>query len=67
MSVALPPPALWSEVPALEPPFGAESYFTNPEDRSSVILVVGSILLALMILFYSVRMYTKLFVIRKLA
>ena len=67
MSVALPPLALWSETPALEPPPGVESNFTDPEDRGSIILIVGSTLLALMILLYSVRMYTKFFVIGKLS
>ncbi len=65
-AVQLPPPALWSLVPSLEPPSGVQPNFVNPEDRGDVLLVVGSVLLALMIIFYSVRMYTKLFLIRKL-
>lgn len=65
-AVLLPPPALWSLVPGLEPPLGVQPNFINPEGRGYVILVVGSVLLTLMIIFYTVRMYTKLFLIRKL-
>ena len=65
MSAVLPPPALWSLIPAAEPPLGVQSNLTNPEDRGYIILVMGFVLLALMLFFYSIRMYTKLFVVRK--
>lgn len=52
-------------VPATIPPPGVTPDFENPESRGSVHIITGAVLLALMILFYAIRIYAKVFVIKR--
>lgn len=54
-----------STLPALELPPGIQPNFVNPENRGFVFVSVGTILFSLMALFYLVRIYTKILIIRK--
>ena len=56
---------LFANVPALKPPPGVTSNFENPLSQGPVLVVVGSILNALMIVFVLARAYTKIYIIRK--
>lgn len=66
-SISLPKfdPSTLKFIPALEPPPGVTPNFTNPENRNALVIVVGSILMGIMILFYAIRVYTKHFIARK--
>jgi hypothetical protein len=65
-TVELPPPEIWQYIPAMEPPAGVVPNFANPESKGHIAIVVGSILTALMVCFFAIRAYTKLFILRKL-
>ena len=66
------PPAALSDpavlgLPALAPPAGVVPNFTNPESKGPIFVIVGTILLVLMVVFLSNRIYTKSFIVRKLS
>ena len=54
-----------SGVPALAPPPGVQSNFVNPQNQSLSFYIVTSILFVAMVIFFSNRAYTKLFIVRK--
>lgn len=60
------PPSVFDTLPALSPPPGVESNFVNPEDRAYILNSVATVLFCLMVCFFVNRVYTKLFIIRKL-
>lgn len=55
-----------SHIPALAPPPGETSNFVNPECQRVPLVVLNSVFVGLMIIFVSVRLYTKGFVTRSL-
>lgn len=59
-------PALLANYPAMLPPDGVTSNFVDPYTRGPVITIVGSILIAIMMIFVVVRIYTKTCINRKL-
>lgn len=54
-----------SNSPAIQPPAGVESNFSNPENRNPLLLVVTSLLFGIMGIFFLIRVYTKSFIVRK--
>lgn len=62
--LSLPPDVLKS-LPALQPPAGVQSNFVGPVNKCSQFQVVATFLLCLMTCFYVIRVYTKLYIIRK--
>ena len=58
--------ALLSTIPALPPPPGEESNFTNGETLGNVVIIVNSVFLVLMLIAITIRLYTKAFIIRSL-
>ena len=60
------PPSVLDSLPALSPPPGVESNFVNPEDRGYILKSVATVLFCFMVCFFANRVYTKLFIIRKL-
>ena len=52
-------------LPALQPPAGVEANFTNPEDRSYILVTIASVLFCLMASLFANRIYTKSYIIRK--
>ena len=56
---------LLNTLPALPPPLGVESNFENPYSQGPILTAVGSVIITLMMLFFSVRMYTKMFIQKK--
>jgi hypothetical protein len=55
----------FQHIPATIPPPGVTPDFENPESRGSVHIITGAVLLALMMLFYAIRIYAKVFVIKR--
>ena len=60
------PPSVLNALPALPPPVGVESNFVNPEDRGYVLNSVATVLFCLMVCLFAIRVYTRLFIIRKM-
>ncbi|MCJ1427686.1 hypothetical protein MMC29_005591 [Sticta canariensis] len=58
-------PALLATFPALLPPDGVTPNFVDPYTRGPVITIVGSILVAIMMIFVFVRIYAKACINRK--
>ena len=58
-------PALLATFPALFPPDGVTPNFVDPYTRGPVITIVGSILVAIMMIFVFVRIYAKACINRK--
>lgn len=56
-------PAFW---PIIPPPPGQVSNFIDSPSRGYLLTAIGSVVLALQILFFSLRMYSRMFVARKL-
>lgn len=61
------PPNVLNTLPALQPPAGVESNFVNPKGRGYILNTVASVLFCLMVCLFAIRVYTKLFIVRKLA
>ena len=59
--------AALAKTPALAPPPGVVPNFIDPYNQGPILLVIGSILLALMMILVTVRAYTKIFIQRKLS
>ena len=55
------------QLPALTPPQGTAPNFTHPRNRGPVLVIVNGILLGLMMVFLTIRVYTKLAIIRKVS
>jgi hypothetical protein len=60
------PPALLATLPAAPPPPGIVPNFEHPPSRSNLLLGLTSVFLALAVISYSIRMYTKIKIFRKL-
>ncbi|MCJ1380898.1 hypothetical protein MMC17_004007 [Xylographa soralifera] len=56
---------LFDELPAAEPPPGVVPNFVNPYTQAPLLIITGSVFVAIMIMFVSARLYAKAFVIRK--
>ena len=61
------PPSVLDTLPALQPPTGVESNFVNPENKNYVQISVATVLFSLMVCLFANRVYTKLFIIRKVS
>lgn len=59
------PSSILDTLPALQPPAGVESNFANPEDRAYTLNAVITVLFCFMFCFFANRVYTKLFIVRK--
>ena len=55
----------WDKLPAMPPPPGVIPNYVNPHSDGSIIVVVGSILLGLTILFVANRIYSKVWLTHK--
>ena len=55
----------WDEIPAVPPPPGVIPNFKNPHIDGALVVVVGSILMGITILFVANRVYSKVFITRK--
>lgn len=58
-------PLSLADVPAAPPPPGVIPNYVNPYSEGSVLIIVGSIFVAIMLLFVSVRIYTKVKIVGK--
>ena len=56
---------LLANIPALAPPEGVIPDFEHPANHISIAVVWGSIELALMLFFYTIRVYNKCFITKK--
>lgn len=54
----------FSQIPSMPPPPGVTSNFVNPENNSSILIIVCTICLVFLLLFVSLRMYTRLWISR---
>lgn len=54
-----------SDYPALQPPSGIEPNFATPESQNQPLIIVSSLLLGIMGLFFLNRVYIKTFVSRR--
>lgn len=61
------PPSVLNTLPALQPPAGVESNFVDPENKGYVQISVATVLFSLMVCLFANRVYTKLFIIRKVS
>ncbi|PVH97348.1 hypothetical protein DM02DRAFT_467817, partial [Periconia macrospinosa] len=61
------PPALLATLPAASPPPGVVPNFDNPPSRSNLLLGLTSTFLAFAVISYSIRMYTKIGIFRRVA
>lgn len=56
---SLPPGIPLSEIPAGKPPAGVEPNFVDPNSLANAIITVNAVFLALMLIFITLRIYTK--------
>lgn len=54
-----------ADVPAALPPPGVRPNYVNPHSEAPLLIIMGSIFVAIMLLFVSVRIYTKIKVVGK--
>lgn len=59
------PPSVLNTLPGLQPPAGVEPNFVDPENRGYILNSVATVLLCLMVCFFANRVYTRIFIIRK--
>lgn len=52
-------------IPAIPPPPGVTSNFVNPANCGRLLVVTGSVLVGIMVVFIAARAYTKTFITRK--
>ncbi|KAL9049450.1 MAG: hypothetical protein Q9162_007217 [Coniocarpon cinnabarinum] len=64
-AVAHLPPQLLNQLPGLTPPSGVTPNFVDPPSHGDVFIIYASIMLALVLILFSVRIYTKAYIIRK--
>lgn len=53
-----------AKIPLLPPPPGVTPNFVNPESRCSVLIIVSTICLALLLLFVTLRLYSRIWIAR---
>ena len=53
------------DFPAMAPPPGVQPLSKNPESQGYIIFIVGSVMLVLMLSLFTVRIYTKLRIVKK--
>lgn len=58
-------PEQLAKTPAAKPPKGVIPNLVNPHSEGHVLIIVGSIFMAIMFIFSGIRFYMKLFVRRK--
>ncbi|KAH8667571.1 hypothetical protein BGZ60DRAFT_409543 [Tricladium varicosporioides] len=58
--------AYFAQTPAIPPPDGVQTNFTNPETRALTQVITTSIILGFVLLFFLNRVYSKVFLMRKL-
>ncbi|CAD6591540.1 MAG: hypothetical protein ASARMPREDX12_005214 [Alectoria sarmentosa] len=58
-------PLSLADIPAAPPPPGVIPNYVNPYSEGPVLIIVGSIFVAIMLLFVSVRIYTKVKIVGK--
>ena len=58
-------PARLAGIPAAKPPAGVTPNHKNPYSDGPVLIIVGSVLVAVMLLFVCVRIYTKVKIVGK--
>lgn len=56
---SLPPGVPLSEIPAGKPPAGVKPNFVDPKSLANAIITVNAVFLALMLIFLTLRIYTK--------
>ena len=61
----IPDGLILSEIPALAPPPGIEPNFVNPPSKGQTLIIFGSLILGLMLLFVGMRIYAKRCIIRQ--
>ena len=61
------PADVLKKMPLTKPPPGIASNFTTPDDRGYLLVVVPTILLTFGMTAFSVRMYVKIFITKKLS
>ena len=64
---SLPPGTDLSKVPTAPPPPGVVPNFTNPVTKAQMMTVVISVMLSLMLVFVSFRVFTNLWVSKRFA
>ena len=62
-AIAALTPAQLAMTPAGTPPLGVTPNFSNPDTRGPVMIIVGSIMVAFMLMMATLRYYTKICVI----
>ena len=55
-----------SQTPTITPPHGVQSNFSNPESRAPTQIITTSIILGFVLVFFFNRVYTKVFLMKKL-
>ena len=63
---SLPPGVPLSEIPAGKPPIGVEPNFVDPKSLANAIVTVNAVFLALMLIFITLRVYTKAMLLHSL-
>lgn len=59
------PHSMWSQIPVGKPPPGQMPNLQSPVDAAPGLIAGASVLLAIMLFFYGIRAYSKLFIIKK--
>lgn len=49
----------YTDIPALPPPVGVQSNFTNPKTLGTSLIVVNTVFLPLMLLVVAIRIYSR--------
>ena len=58
-------PAVIQGLPAAKPPVGVVPNLVDPGSEGPILIAVGSVLVAIMLLFVAVRIYTKFTIVRR--
>lgn len=58
-------PAVFAGVPAAKPPPGVLPNYTNPYSDGPILIIVGSILVFIMLIFVGARIFTKIKITRR--
>ena len=67
MTLHLPPGTDLSKIPSGKPPPGVEPNFINPVSRAYELRVACGTITAITVIFVSLRMYGKIFVVRSIS
>ena len=57
---------LWSEILPTAPPPGVTPNFADPQTRTNIFIVVYAVFTSLVVLFVSLRLYAKMWIIRSI-